>query len=355
MFDQLISFQEKLGAKPDPFEKDEFGFTHLHWAAMDKNAAAAGHLLRNGADAHVVALNAFGEFTRPTQNFRQRMSRFGLGFNCTNYWGVRDLTPLHIAASTNSVEIMKLLYEHGAIFESAGYPELNPVHCALCGRSDEALHALLRNGFGVDDKGRDSRTMLHWIAMHGADSRVAILLGGQFSSFAIELHDPVGAARTMIEEGASIAARDERGNSPLHLAAATDKHEVAEVYLGHGAKVDAHNYSGATPLHLAAWFNSPKTANLLIERGAHIDSTDTAGNTPLHIATADDALDTHEVVLPDGTCCSRRGKNLVLGMLVENGADVIAKNVDGKTPLGIAESKRGSDDTFKLLNDRIGA
>ena len=350
MDDQLIAFGEKLGAKPNPKRKDKFGFTHLHWAVIDKNIAAVEHLLGNGAEAQVVASNVFGRFDKPTRTFRERMKRFGIGFDDANFWGVRELTSLHIAASLDSVEIMKLLYEHGAIFDSSAYPDLNPVHCALCAGSERALHALLRNGFDVDGKDRESRTMLHWLAMYEADSRVAIFLGGQFSRFGMKLQNPVRAARSILERGATIGIQDDAGNTPLHLAASTDMNELAEVFLDYGARVNARNFSGATPLHLAAWFNSLETADLLLKRGAQVDSKDSASNTPLHLATADDAQDTHGSMIPYGSCCGRRGKNVVINLLVERGAEVGVENIEGHTPLSIAESKRVSNDTFELLN-----
>ena len=351
MDEKLNAFYKKLGVNPDAESRDQFGFTHLHWAIIDKNVDAVAHLLTLGADPQAVASNEFNQFAEPPKYFLDQMKRFKTGFDDANFWGVRELTPLHIAASLNSVEIMKLLFEHGAIFDPAAYPDLNPVHCALCADSRKSLHALLRNGFDVDGKDRESRTMLHWIAMYEAGPRVAIFLGGFSSRYAMKLEDPVAAARAMLEEGASVDVRDGGGHTPLHLAAATNMCDVAEVLLEYGANVNAENHSGATPLHLTAWFNSKETAELLVERGAQIDSKDAAGNTPLHIAIADDSLDAPPgVFIPHGSCCSRDGKNVVLNFLVEKGADIRAKNSDGHTPLSIAKSKRASDDTFNFLS-----
>ena len=347
---RFSEFCNKLGVKPNPKRTDKFGFTHLHWAVIDSNIPAIEYLLKNGANAQATASNVFGQFVKPTRYFQQRMRRFGITFEDANFWAVRELTPLHIAASLNSVEMMKVLFEHGAIFDAAAYPDLNPVHCALCACSDKALYALLRNGFDIDAKDRESRTILHWIAMYDADSRVAIVLGGQFTRFGLNLRNPAHATRSILEHGAGIAEQDKSGNTPLHLAAATDMHDVAEVLLDHGAQAEARNFSGATPLHLAAWFNSLKTADLLLKHGAQIHSKDVAGNTPLHIATADDAQDVHGGLLPQGSCCGRRGKNVVINLLIDHGADAGIENIEGHTPLSIAESKQTSKDTFELLS-----
>ena len=353
MSEQLIEFQSKLGVRPNPKSVDKFGFTHLHWAAIDSNTSAAEYLLHNGANAHAIANNSFGQIAKPTRTFQQRMKRFGVGFDNANFWGVRELTPLHIAATLNCVEIMKLLYEHGAYFDSRAYPDLNPVHCALCAGSEKALRALLRNGFDIDAKDQESRTLLHWLAMYEADSRVAIVLGGQFTRFGMKLEDAASATVSMLEQGANLSEQDRDGNTPLHLTAATDMRPVAEVLFAHGAETESRNFAGATPLHIAAWFNSLDTAVLLRDRGAQIDSLDSAGNTPLHIATADDAQDTHGGMIPYGSCCGRRGKNLVLNFLVESGADVSIENNEGHTPLSIAASKPNSNETYELLSRRL--
>lgn len=350
MGENLREFTKMLGEAPDPAVRDEYGFTHLHWAVMDTNASAVEHLLKSGADPNFAATSAFGEFDQPSLFFQRRLQRFGIQLNAENYWGVRELTPLHIAASLNSVECMKLLFRYSAIFDASGYRDLNPVHCALCAESLDALHALLRNGFDPDGKDGESRTVLHWLAMYGADERVTMFLGGQYSKFGMQLKDAVRASRAMLERGAGVAVPDGSGNTPLHLAAATNMSELARVFLEHGAQADARNYSDATPLHLAAWFSSTEVADLLLRHGAQVDSMDTAGNTPLHIATADDAMVMHGEFFPHGGCCSRHENNAVVSLLVEHGADVSAKNSDGHTPLSIAESKRASKDTFEMLS-----
>lgn len=350
MEEKLREFSKKLGEDPNPADRDECGFSHLHWAVMGKDVAAVEHLLKNGADPNHIATSAFGEFNTPSLSFQKRLQRFNIELNAENFWGVRELTPLHISASLNSVETMKLLFEYGANFDFAGYRDLSPVHCALCADSLNALHALLRNGFDADGKDGESRSILHWLAMYYADERVTMFLGGQYSKFGMNLKDPVKAARAMLDRGANVSVQDGSGNTPLHLAAATNVNELANEFLEHGASVDSRNYSGATPLHLAAWFNSKVVAGLLLRNGAQVDSKDTAGNTPLHIATADDALVTRDVFFPHGGCCSRHENNVVVNLLIQNGANVSAENCDGHTPLSIAESKRASNDTFELLS-----
>ena len=83
-----------------------------------------------------------------------------------------------------------------------------------------------------------------------------------------------------------INTRDSRGNTPLHLwAGFSNKAISAEVIdigneiINHGGAVDARNDNGETPLHLAwCW----KQVEILVEKGAQSFAQDLKGNTPLH-------------------------------------------------------------------------
>jgi hypothetical protein len=68
--------------------------------------------------------------------------------------------------------------------------------------------------------------------------------------------------------------------------------------------------SGDTPLHDAAYNGHIKIAHLLLQNGAEVNAKDDGGNTPLHWAAEEDNID-------------------VLHLLVENGADLEAQNNEG--------------------------
>ena len=64
--------------------------------------------------------------------------------------------------------------------------------------------------------------------------------------------------------------------------------------------------SGAMPLHLAAFFNGPEVAKLLIDNGAEVNAKDEDGATPLHLA-------------------AQKNTAAVVKLLIDNGAAVNAK------------------------------
>jgi len=57
----------------------------------------------------------------------------------------------------------------------------------------------------------------------------------------------VGFAQMLLERGALIDARDNRGRTPLHKAVEKGKIQVARLLLEHGADVNARDQSGRTP------------------------------------------------------------------------------------------------------------
>lgn len=91
----------------------------------------------------------------------------------------------------------------------------------------------------------------------------------------------------LLANKATFNVRDDKGLTPLHMAADYDHVDVAKWLLDHGADVNARDKQGRTPLHLAAWDNvngSQDIVDLLLARNADVNARDNAGNTPLHYA-----------------------------------------------------------------------
>jgi ankyrin repeat protein len=101
-----------------------------------------------------------------------------------------------------------------------------------------------------------------------------------------------------------------------------------------GATVDARNDAEDTPLHLAAWNGNVATCRLLLERGADIRALDGGGRNAVHYAVSGNHID-------------------ICRFLVEQGADYTARNVKSKTPLEMAE-RTGRRDFIVYLRSLPG-
>lgn len=147
----------------------------------------------------------------------------------------------------------------------------------------------------------------------------------------------------LIARGDNVNTKTESGSYPLHIAVGAWAYNITKLLLEKGADVDAKDEQGFTPLHKSAALKdsnelSCKIAKLLIEYGADVNNRRKPGfvsryggnNTPLHEAVW--------------------ARNLpMVKLLVENGADVNAKNNQNYTPLHEAAKSPNPEFVFYLI------
>ena len=122
--------------------------------------------------------------------------------------------------------------------------------------------------------------------------------------------------------------------SPLpERASLAEEREKFVAEVGHEPSPDAVD-DGVTDLHHAAAMNLPALTAYLLNNGADVHAKNKYGSTPLHLAAWEDTSATAEVLL-------------------NRGADVHANNNYGKTPLDVAVS-RNAHKTAEVLR-RYGA
>lgn len=129
----------------------------------------------------------------------------------------------------------------------------------------------------------------------------------------------VGLAKILISHGADLEAPSEdRGARAIHLAAHFGDVDMLNVLLDAGADIEAKDQTGQTPLLLAAATNNLKVVKVLLDRSANKEARESGkGQTPLMRA-------------------SRLGFFEIAEVLVANGADINAVDNDGRSPLKLA-------------------
>jgi uncharacterized protein len=135
--------------------------------------------------------------------------------------------------------------------------------------------------------------------------------------------------RLLKVDPAAVNATDEYGFTPLHGVAGEHQFEMAEYLIAHGADVAARNDSGVTPLHLAAY---PEMARILVKHGADLEAREDGGGTPLHLASEH----------PEGLDVMRE--------LLALGADVNARDSSGATVLTTALARDEHEKVDLLLS-----
>jgi ankyrin repeat protein len=154
-----------------------------------------------------------------------------------------------------------------------------------------------------------------------------------------------------------VNATDQKGLTPLHVAAANKQFSVAQTLIGFRVNVNAKAVSGQTPLHAAARNGDVALAGLLITNHAVVDARDNFENTPLLLAlqSADaEALDGGGLAAKTSFIASNNLAAIKLqqfqlaSLLVKNRADVNVRNRLGATPLTEAV-RLGNENVVNLL------
>ncbi|XP_068938894.1 ankyrin repeat domain-containing protein 27 [Petaurus breviceps papuanus] len=148
-------------------------------------------------------------------------------------------------------------------------------------------------------------------------------------------------------------SRDDRGYTPLHVAAVCGQASLIDLLVSKGAVVNATDYHGSTPLHLACQKGYQSVTLLLLHYKANTDTQDNNGNTALHLACTyghEDCVkalvyyDVHSCRLDIGNekgdtplhIAARWGYQGIIEVLLQNGASTEHQNRMKETPLKCA-------------------
>ncbi|XP_038216967.1 ankyrin repeat domain-containing protein 12 isoform X10 [Zerene cesonia] len=134
----------------------------------------------------------------------------------------------------------------------------------------------------------------------------------------ISSQDAPPAAPTPAEERKrSRQQRNERGETPLHVAAIRGDHEQVKKLLDQGQEPDVTDFAGWTPLHEACSYGWLQVVMVLVNGGANVNAKGLDDDTPLHDAATS-------------------GNLKMVKFLIEHGAEPFVKNTKGKAPLDYA-------------------
>ncbi|XP_013790759.2 ankyrin repeat, PH and SEC7 domain containing protein secG-like [Limulus polyphemus] len=99
---------------------------------------------------------------------------------------------------------------------------------------------------------------------------------------------------------------DERGWTPIHLAAAHGHVDIVKFLALEGADLVALDPSGYTAIHLAAMNGHTSCVEVLLSLGCKVENVTSEGFTPLHLAVLNAHVDCSNLLLSVGADISRR-------------------------------------------------
>uniref|UniRef100_A0A1I8FST4 ANK_REP_REGION domain-containing protein n=1 Tax=Macrostomum lignano TaxID=282301 RepID=A0A1I8FST4_9PLAT len=150
---------------------------------------------------------------------------------------------------------------------------------------------------------------------------------------------------------AEVQCRDRNWQTPLHVAAANNAVECAQLLLPHLTNPNVSDRAGHTALHHAAFNGHPEVAELLLSRSPDmVNAFDKRDRRALHWAAYNGSVDLIDLLVRHGAEINARDKQAFTPLhtaaacgnifaarkLVDLGADVNAATLQGNTPLHVA-------------------
>ncbi|XP_052071144.1 ankyrin repeat and SOCS box protein 13-like, partial [Mytilus californianus] len=203
-----------------------------------------------------------------------------------------------------------------------------PLHTAAREGNIERVISLIQQDFSVNHSDPDLVKPLHEACFHGRFQCVKILLenGAEVNARNIDGATPlcdaassghINCVKLLIANGASVNPVLLL-SSPLHEAALRDQWECMEILSKAGANLNASDCHYGTALHITANQGFINSAEVLLRAGANVNAVKTH-STPLHEAAIKQDIDS-------------------LGLLLEYGADVYARNNKGLHAIDLISS-----------------
>ena len=313
-------WQRKVIKEPRPKDMNNGGFTPLLYAAREGCIECAKALVAGGADLNLPDPQRLTPLVLALLNLHFDLASYLIDAGAdVDKWDLYGRTPLYMAADTNTLPVMG----NGAMVVLPSMDKLTGL--------DVAKQLL--------DKGADPNIQLK--------------------------RRPPYRNVPQDRGGDSILSQ---GATPLLRAARAGDAELVELLLEHGALVDLPSNQGVTPLMAAAGLEYGlrvtrgrnrttegvlKTMQLLLDAGADINArelTEPAGDAAAHQLVIEQRLSDYSYdyrgrqvpsprAIPHRTAlhgAAMKGFNPIVEFLAAHGADLYAKDANGRTALDLA-------------------
>ncbi|OHB65020.1 MAG: hypothetical protein A2Y76_09445 [Planctomycetes bacterium RBG_13_60_9] len=386
---------------------DSAGYTPLYWAVWADDEATVKTLIAHGTDVNKTPRGDYSPLVYAIWQWHagnvKALMDAGADINVKDgdgrtplYWAVDEGVPevirllidagaktsdIHKAVLAGNLEQVKKLVESDAEVNTRDETGPPLSHWALAAGQMEVFDYLLSKGADITAATDDGSTLLHKASAKGLADVVKLLIAkgaevnartkrGETALFAAARRGRKEVCQLLVANGADVNAALKSGRHPLGDATLRGHEEVVKLLLANGADVNlnANNYGVA--LQAAACYGHPALVDILIAAGADVNAN-TRNGTPLHLAARagkgvddetvvqimkkllDHSADVHATDKQSGCTplhiASQKGRAEAARLLIAAGADVNAKDNQGRTPLSYAEGRYECRKVAELL------
>lgn len=224
-----------------------------------------------------------------------------------NGYDKNGLTPLHWAARSGHVEVVRFLLDQNArinirttdasrsVGDGASW---TPMDYAVQMKRPDVVSLLgTRGGKRAGELDKMNQAGADAAIQQATQGLLEDLKKGDFSRLARHL-----------AAGADVNGRDQFGNSPILLAATFGDVNAVNLLVSHGSKVDEPNDRQETPLMWAAARGHMAIVRVLVDKGAVVKSLNKLGQSALHLASGGDKVEMVEYLLSKGAEVNLKSK-----------------------------------------------
>ncbi|KAF8376249.1 trpa-1 [Pristionchus pacificus] len=186
-------------------------------------------------------------------------------------------TAMHCVCGNGYLELVRLLYKHGASITCINEDEETPLHLAAeAGRTNVVGQLLEWEKKLVVAKDDQGRTPLHQSARNGFEETVTLLLNAGSDLHSKNVYDEtaldcaikagqLAATKVLMDRGAYSTIDEDRGvGTPLHLAAKAGHDSIVQYLLGREVEVGQRDEKGFTALDIAIEGDFKEIARMLV-------------------------------------------------------------------------------------------
>ena len=361
------------------------GSTVLHFASRNSNQEVVEFLLK----LNEISVNATDNLNQTPlmhacydggrlDNIKMLMQN-GADIQASNSNG---LTVIHFASRNSNQEVVEFLLKSNKISVNAA-DNLNKTPlmyaCYDGGRLDN-IKRLIQNGADIQARDSNGSTVLHFASALSNQEVVEFLLNlneisvnaiNHFSQtpliYACYDGGRLDNIKMLRQNGADIQASISNGSTVLHFASCDSNQEVVEFLLkSNEISVNATNNLNQTPL-MHACYDGGRLDNIkmLIQNGADIQASNSNGLTVIHFASRNSNQEVVEFLLksdkisvnaadnlnrtPLMYACCDGGRLDNIKILIQNGADIYARDNNGSTVLHCASASSNQEVVEFLL------